>query len=1031
MKIISRVVHRPVAVLMFYLVILFVGVMSSRRLPLELIPNVEFPRMSVNAAWGKTSPEVVEKFVTSKIEGICNTINGVQKITSVSSEGQSSVSMEFSPKVNMDLVSLELREKLNLITDELPFGIRPNISRYVPRDFDEGDFLTFRLTGDMSLIELRKFAMDKVKIPLQGVDGVANVEVIGGLTRQIRIIADPDKLKSFGLTEDVIKYSLYGMDLDEYIGSVEENGIKYFVLIDDKIRDLKQIENHIVLNRDGKTIRLKDFAEVTDTYTEPSSISRINGNPSVSIRIDKESGTNTIKVRDDVFAKIAEMEKTWPESVAMINDSDSSVKIRTELNTLSFRAVFSIIVIFIILFIFIRNVRVPLIILSTIFFSELLALTFFYWAGIGLNLITLAGLALGFGMIVDNSIVVLDNIFRYREKNLDRITSSERGTREVALPIIASTLTTIVAFLPFLYLTGENRAYYLPFALAVALSLFASLLVAFTYIPALAARFISLENHAVSGKKKSVISAITGFYSRGLRYIIRFRWVTLAVVIVIFLFSYRLFDKYVTKGRIWRSWGDVEYLSVRITLPRGTELETTDEIIKEFESIALKEKDKIKIVSTTVQATYAYMKAEFPDSIIYTAYPYNVKSELVYNGALHAGIDISIYGFGDGVYFSGLGRQSYGTNITVKGYNYDELEVIAEDIAAKLKRHKRIDNVTTTNSLNWRYGSGSLNETVLKVDREKLGRYDITVQNFLNEVSRYLKGSGMQNRIKIDGEEVNYLLKIEGFDQFQLNDLKDILIFSNSGEKIRLADVAHIEEQRVMSSIVREDQQYARYISYEWKGPYQMHQKFRETVIENTRLPNGYSFAFRDRIFMGEAEKRELYFVIAIAVLLVYMMTAALYESFLLPLVIIVTVPMALIGVFLTFFLFDKGFDRSAYIGVVLLAGIVVNNSIILVDHINRLRLGGMDFIDAVVQGAVDRVRPILMTSTTTVFAMLPLVLTYFGKTQEEGLWQALSLSTIGGLVTATPLTLTVIPVLLVIIRKMLRNRETSETRSR
>lgn len=1023
MNVIEKVVKRPVAVLMFYLVILFIGVMSARRLPLELIPNVDFPKLYVNANWGRASPEMVEKRVTSKIEGVCNTIPGVRKISSTSSEGNSIVTMEFNPKTKMNYAVMELREKLNLLKDELPANVTTNIRKYVPREFEKGVFLSFRVTGNMTLVDLRKFAINEIRNQLLGIDGVADVEVLGGLERQIRIIFDRDKIKSFGLHEELIQYSLYRLSLDEYIGYVEENGVRYFVLIDDKLTGIEQVRNHIVDNRYGRTVRVKDFAEVYDTYTEPRSISRINGNPSIVIEISKESGTNTIKVRDAVFAKIEELKPKFPPDMALINDEDSSLEIRNELDTLSFRAVFSIIVIFVILFVFIRNVRIPLIILSTIFFSELLALIFFYWAGIGLNLLTLAGLALGFGMIVDNSIVVIDNIFRYREKKVDRITASERGTREVALPIVASTLTTVVVFLPFLYLTGDRRAYYLPFAGAVALSLIASLLVAFTFIPSLAARFFGNEK-AVTGKKSGIVLFITDIYRKFLKFIIRFKWAVLVVVLLIFGFSYHLFDKYVTKGRIWRYGSSKEILTVYINLPKGSEIETVDEIIGEFEKIALKDKDKIKLVSTNISPEYAQMRIEFPDSVLMSAYPYNLKSDLIYKGAQHAGINIGVYGFGEGVHFSGLGGSSYSARLTVKGYNYEELRKIAEDIGERLKRHRRVDNVETSNS---RYSfRGSTSETILKIDREKLAKYDLSVQYLLSQVSRYLKGTFTRSTVKLNNEEISYEIKVKGFDRFEMRHLNEILVFTSSGERVRLSEVISIDEKKVMGSIEREDQQYARYIRYEFKGPYKMHETFRDAVLENTKLPPGYSLETGSSYFMGTEEKQEIYFVILIAVLLVYMTTAALYESFLLPLVVILTVPMALIGVFLTFFLLDKGFDRSAYIGVVLLAGIVVNNSIILVDHINRLRRSGMGFIDAVIQGAIDRVRPILMTSTTTIFAMIPLVLTYLGKTESESLWQALSLSTIGGLISATPLTLTVIPILIVIIRRLLREHRTT-----
>ncbi|MFQ5751736.1 MAG: efflux RND transporter permease subunit, partial [bacterium] len=491
MNLITLAINRPTAVAMVALAVFFTGLVALSRLPLDLTPDVSFPKLSVVTNWPDTSPETIEAFVTSPIEAAANTVANIKKVDSISEEGRSRVNLEFNRGTNMDFAALELSEKISILREALPYGVLPpRIQKYVPQEFQTGRFLSYHLTGNLTLPEIRRFAIEHLRGPLLAIEGVADVQVLGGQDEEIQIEIDANKLRAYNLSEQKVTAVLRDLNTRLAAGKIYQGTFKYDLIIDDPLTDARDIEKMILAANNGSIVRIRDIATVSSGYEESRRLIRIDGNPAIVLNIEKEVGTNTIKVADRIFTRLTKLQKSFPASLRLIKEKDQSEKIRKELANLGSRAAFCIAVIFLVLLLFLRNWWSPVIILATIFFSVLLTINLFYFMDIGLNLLTLAGLALGFGMMVDNSIVVLDNIHRHRQRGVALLDAARQGTREVALPIVASTLTTVAAFIPFLYLTGELRVYYFPFALAVGLSLLASLLVAFTFTPSLAVRMM-------------------------------------------------------------------------------------------------------------------------------------------------------------------------------------------------------------------------------------------------------------------------------------------------------------------------------------------------------------------------------------------------------------------------------------------------------------------------------------------------------------------------------------------------------------
>jgi HAE1 family hydrophobic/amphiphilic exporter-1 len=714
-----------------------------------------------------------------------------------------------------------------------------------------------------------------------------------------------------------------------------------------------------------------------------------------------------------VKARLEAIENLHPLGVRVILDEDESEAIRTQLTDLRYRALIAAGVIFLVLLLFLRSFRSAGIVFATIAFSILIALNLIYFGGFTLNVLTLMGLAMGFGLIVDNAIVVLENIYRRRRGGETAESASERGARQVVLPILAATLTTVIVFIPFVYLQGELRIYYVPLAIVVGMALIASLFVAFSFIPALAAKVLG---EAPPRPRDVGTPPYIRFYQGLLGFTLRFPVITVILAAATLGASYHYFDKYVTRGVLWRSWwGEQTYIDIIIRLPRGEELDRTDELARFFEAKLLDTPEVERFV-TRVQSQYSRITVTFPDSIENSWQPVAIKEQMVAYSNLFGGAEVRVYGYGPSFYGGGAGPPNY--SIKVLGYNYETARVIAEDVGRRLERFSRIRDVDVNSAGGW-FTRDKAAEFVLELDRARLGLHDLTARDVVYQVAAAVWGQVRPGNIRVAGEEVRFDVKLEGNEDVDVLELQELLIQTPAGQGVRLADVATLREREVLTRIVREDQQYQRYVSYEFRGPTKLGDRVRDAVIASTTLPEGYEIEGEQDWTWSTEEQQQVYTVLAISLVLIFMVTAALFESVRQPLTVLLTVPMALIGVFLMFIYTDASFTREAYIGVIMMGGIVVNNAILLVDHINYVRrTERVPTRAAIVRGTLERVRPILMTSATTIFGLLPLVL--FSEYAEENIWNALGYALIGGLASSTLLVLTVTPAIYLLLEERL-----------
>jgi HAE1 family hydrophobic/amphiphilic exporter-1 len=998
-------IDRPVATSMAFLALLATGVYSFLNTPIELAPKESYPMADIVTSWPGVPPEVVQTQVTAPLEEACATVKGITKMASTSEIGLSRITLEFDPKTNMEFATLALREELTKVRPLLPPRIRPYVQPYVPEDFRVRPFLQYTVSGRYGLQELQERVKEKLEIGLGSVRGVSDVEVAGGSEPEIRVVLDEGRIKALGLHPYTVNAAIAARLGTYPTGRVRRGNQEFLFKFADRIDSLAELRETVVAHSGENPVLVKDVAKVEVTYADIRQIHRINGQPTVSLTVSKERGANTLRVAADVKRKLEAVKRELPPDLVFKGVDDESEEIRKNLNDLYLLAGLITAIVFVMIFVVLRRIKPSLLILSSIAFSIVITFNLIFAFKISLNMLTLGALALGFGMFVDNSIVVFENILRLREGGMEAREASIQGPKEVFIAVLASTLTTMAVFFSFPFFQGKLKIYYLPLAIVIASAMAASLLVSFTLVPALSPRLLEKKGKDVAARDRRSLR-----FEKALGVLIRHPVEVLLVVAAMLFGAYKWFRAEVTMGR-WYPWYSKEYLYVRVGMPPGTDIARTDETIRTFEEKVMAQdygkEMNVRIVPENAQAVIG-----FPPEIEKSYRPYALKEELIQLATQFAGIDISVSGFDPQYYASSMGAGTfYSSRIKFYGYNLRKLKEITADLEKTLRRNPRIKEVRTVSS---RYGwwRGDTVEDILKIDKAALKSYDIDPAYLYFALQTMIQGTfGQPARIRTEGRDITVSVKYPDAATLDMRGLNEALIQTRGGEYLRLGEIAAFIEAPIPGSIDRENQQFQQTIMWEFRGPSKAEERYRKGVFGSLHLPPGFSATLDETWYVTEEEQNQINFAIAVALVIIFMILAALYESFILPFFIMLAVPLSLIGVFVAFIVAKAPFDPTAYIGIILLSGIVVNNAILLVDHINARRRQGLGLLEAVVRGTKDRVRPIFMTTATTVFGMLPLLL-IGAEANKRQIWSSLALCTVGGLTSSTLLILIVVPVL-------------------
>ncbi len=1001
----KHIIERPVLAVIFFLIIVLLGWYSFNNMTVELIPDPEqtLPSLNVSYTWNGVSPDVILQKVLIPAENEVMKVKGVKKLNSRALNGRGEVKVEFNRNVNMNFAHLVMRERLNRLQKDLPGAvILQSISEQIPDNFEQKPLLKVGLYGvNTSIYQLRRIAEKEIQPYLSAVPGIESATLFGGVEPEIKIKTSIDKLRKFGVSIYNLTDRINDFFYSKQSLSFKKDGGQITLSLSEAPEKITDIQDIFMLKMGNKKVMMKDVADVYLGYQEQRFERRYQGKPYLQFELWKEAGRSHLTVAELAREKLQSIANRLDGRVSFVIQEDESEDLKEQLKDLARIAIVILGIIFVILIVVVRDIRASLLIFSSVFFSVFATLTVVYLLDIELNLLTLSGLALGFGLFVDNAVVVFDSILRHRERGEDSKTAAIEGARAVILPVLASTFTTIIVFFSFALLFKERlRIYYLPLAYIIAISLTSSIIVSFVLIPSLSAR-LKLKVK----KTKKVLFKRGKFFP----FILKYPLTVILPIILVLFFSYTTFKEEVSFGSFF-SWYQQEQVTVWLRFPSGAEFENVKEAILKFEGVAL-EKTYPKEVNTQIWSTGAYMSVSFPKEIENTALPVQMKQEMVGIATNLAGIGVGVRGFDqEPYYYNPDTGSSMPYNVHIKGYNYERLMKLSYDLRNTLLSHRRIKDceVQTDKQMFW---GGKEKYFSLRLNRGKLKHYRLEPQFLVAMIRANLRERTNAQRLKFDDKELSIEVKTSDVEKMELDDILDMELFSMTGTPFRLRDVSSVEFTTQKGGITREDQEYWAMVQWDYLGSAKSGDRFHKTVYKNLQVPVGFTKSLEERRWrMSEEEETQLYWAMILSLGLIYLILGMLYENILQPFLIMLAIPLAMIGVFIGFWQADFSFDASAYVGVILLMGIVVNNAILLIDNINQHVRRNTRIIESISIATKERIRPIIMTSLTTVLGMLPLiVMTESGS--DGNIWTNLALCTVGGLTTSALLILFVLPI--------------------
>lgn len=1010
-------VKRPVTVLMIILIITVFGVISFTRLGLDMMPDITYPVLAVFIGYPGVSSEDVENMLTKPVEEVVATVKNVKKVSSFSQEGATAISVEFEWGTNLDLAAQDIRDRIDLIKEFLPEDIdKPIVYKFDPSMIP---IMAYGIIGDRNLLDLRSLVKDMLKDRIEQVDGVASAMLFGGYEREILVEIDKHRLEAYRLSLDEIIGRLRAENLNLPGGHIEDRYREYLLRTTGEFANLKEVENLPLSLRENVPIYLKDIAQIRDGYKELRALSRTNKKDSVMLIIYKESGANTVIICNRINKELDKIKKMLPPDIEIHAVFDQSRVINQIVSATSSNAVVGGILATGILFFFLASWRPTLTIGLSIPLSILATFIPLYFFGYTLNFITLIGLALGVGMLVDNSIVVIENTFRHLREGKDRFNASIVGASEVGMAITASTLTTIVVFLPLLFAKGLTGKLFTGLALTVSASLFASLFVALTIVPMITSKIFRVDSGSISSVWETKITQpMHNSYRKILTWVLKNRFKVLATTFALFFLTL-LFAYF--SGKEFFPKVDHNMASLTVKLPVGTTLAETDRITQRIEDLILEEKGVLTVISQVglgeggkSDAAYGTGPIGVNEAQVFIRLEDKLEREKSSDEIINTfrkkmpemeGVKMEFMDMGTAL-MTGGGRAGKPIQIKLFGKDLNTLEEISQKIIEEIKGIKGIYDTDTT------LVKGKP-ELLLKVDREKAARFGLTVGQIASTVQTAFQGK-VATRFHTGGEELDVRIRLRPKDRETFKDVENLNIPTPRGVTIPLGEVAKFVFAYGPIRLSRENQKRTISVTANLSGR-DLEGAINEIKSKINRvitLPEGYFVEYA-----GEAEQmretfRDLGLIFLLALLLVYMVMAAEFESLIHPLVIMFTVPFMTIGVVFAVLLAGKKISLPMGMGVLILAGVIVNNGIVLIDYINRLRHRGKEKIEAIIEGCVTRSRPVLMTTITTILGLVPMV---FSRAEGSEVRSVVSLTLIGGLTLGTVLTLLVLPIVYLI----------------
>ncbi|MBU0673936.1 MAG: efflux RND transporter permease subunit [Proteobacteria bacterium] len=1006
-------VRRPIFTTMVTLIIIILGGVSLSRLRIDLLPTIELPTLTIRTQYGGASPEVMERLVTRIIEEIVATVPGVEEMTSTSSEGNSTIRVSFAWGTDIDTAGLDVLATLENEINELPDDVvRPRVAKF---DIDSFPVVMLGISSELDPIEMTQLIEDQIRYRFAHIPGVAQVDLWGGFNREVRIELDPDRINALGLPLDRIISAIRDANLDLPTGKIEQGSYQVTLRAPAEFINLDQIRSTVIYGKDGSTVQLGQIAEVKDTYEKLRRIVRVNGERGLRVAIRKQADANTVEVSKRVLAEIEASNAAFPQ-IKIVPVTNQGNFIERSITNVAQSVMYGGGLAIIVLLFFLRNIRSTLVISLAIPISVIATFALIYFCGFTLNLMTLGGLALGVGMMVDSSIVVLENIFRRRTENQELpAEASVTGTLEVGPAIVASTITTLVIFLPLIFVRGVSGILFRELAYVIMFSLICSLLVSFSLVPMLASKLLQSsrprEQRKASWRERPaawaerLYTGLENSYRDLLRRALAHRLITVIASLAILGLSLLLVPFIGTEFLPPSDEGEVR---VTGAMEVGSLLELVDRQTQVMEGIITTAVPEM--ISSVVSIGSSHASAATQGQINLSLVPSANRERS--NLEIAADLRRRLTGIIPGMKVTTRAPQGQfllerllggdqGLTIEIRGFDLATLDALA------VRAGRAIADIPGITDLDTDTDTGTPQQEI-QIDRDKIADLGLSVRDVTEVLETAVAGT-KAGEFRAQGNSYRILVQLKDAEKRSLDEILNLTLTTAGGEQVALRNLVASQATKGPIVINRKDQQrlvrIQANIADRDLGSVAKDVQARLALIPR---PEGYSFQVAGSFEEQQEAFGELMVSFILALVLVYMVLACQYESLKSPVVVMISVPLAAVGVLLILFLTRTTMNLQSSIGCIMLGGIVVNNAILLVDQTGQLVELGRSVHDSLIEAGRRRLRPILMTTLTTILALLPLA---FGIGEGADAQAPLARAVVGGLTGSTLITLVLIPV--------------------
>lgn len=1017
----EKTLQHPVLVLITFILLGVVGIFTIRKTAISLMPDVDMPYLMVSASYTNAGPETVEKAVTTLIENSLSSLSGLKNITSTSREERCTVSLEFNYGTDLDIATNDVRDKLDRVRRALPDNVTPTIFKM---DSNSMPIMRIAIRGNRSADDLKQIAEDDVVDVLEQADGVGEASVMGGRSKIVRVELEQNRLKAYDLTLSQVSSALSKENLELGGGTITEGKTDYSIRTTGEYSSIEEINDTVIKHLTGYDVKLSDIGKAYMGYDDQKSIVYINGQEGVYISITKQSGENSVTVANNVYQKMEQLKTILPGDVSLEIIRDDTVSIRDTINTLLDSAWQGLLLAVIILYIFLCSFKTTIIIAISIPLSIMITLLAMNFAGITLNMMTLTGLILGVGMIVDASVVMIDNIYSYRSRGTKAKVAAVLGSSEMIMSVTSGNLTTICVFIPFLFYLkdlGWMGQMFKGIIFTVVIALVSSLFVAVFLVPVLAGHFLPLTNRNEKPIKSEFFKNLYAFfgrcqdkiqnvYGKALKAALDHRFLAIAICATALAASLILIP---TMRISMMTGGHDDSVTVQMSLPIGTTLSETEAVVSQFQEIIEKEIKGYKTLITSI-GSGGRNGSSYSGSIQISLPPSKEQKAGDDNDeTIQKKLRAHFADFADVTFSFGRGfrRQMTGADldIVLRSASLDDALAVANKVSAVMEEIADIGEPTIDTT-------EGLPQVEISIDRQRAYNFGVDVRTVANEINYSIEGVNATTFRK-DGDEYSVYVMLRPEDRQKVIDLEQIYVQGSKG-MVSVANFASVDKGFGPVTIAHENRTRIVHVTADIlteKNANVVEDQIKEAIADSFIIPENVNLSYEGSWKDTQEQVNVYKYIILMAMLLVFGVMAATYESFKAPLINMFTIPFLAIGVIIIYKITGQAISMMSAIGLIMLVGIVVNNGIILVDYTNLLLNRGMKIKEACYKAGTSRLRPVLMTTLTTILGMIPMC---FATSGSAGMVQPIGVAVVGGLTSSTFITLFFIPVLYSLIMK-------------